>query len=744
MNEIFNPTLVISIGPSAKKALEYLKAMLRDVPDYLYDVIELCEVNHIENAENKIQKIIDDKLLNAKKINRLVDIGYKIRTETTASIKINIYVYWDLYEANFPMAQLIEGLLHLNYGMVDKTKHSGVCLFLLPMLDKEWGYDGKVSQEKVSELKAVREILCKKENMINMDSKVYLTHTIARDGLRIPKNELEYIIAMITYLTILPSESPLLSTYSKRLIMHEKDFKIGTLGISTLTVFKERLKEEFAENLSRDIIDYGCNHLEEVDYNIYSSLNLIEGKNISNVLSTNIPLNLSNEEMLLVTEKYKIQMGNEGLLDRQPETYIERLHNTESRLNKEFIEPLKENIEKKKVELIDETKLKINTDLNSVVLTYSLIQGKGYLEELRRKVKKQSVNFQAEMVERDENIKDELLSKIERYPNFIGFWFKFFIIFLFLFDTILSVQGKITTVSTAMKVVIITIFLLFVVAITAMEYLYQDKSFVKFIKKYIDNIYINGAATLKKKVAEEVLNYYEDIISYIEEEIKAIDEIISSFTNYKVYSGDFNEDEENYDEILINDLLSSEDRKSFYHSSEKDIKHIYTKYVGRLPTYEVLKDPSQERLLKEFSSDIAVEYVNIDFYDYAKFKWKDNFKVEAGQWIDKAIVKSKELLQYNEDYNLEGQKIFVGSKDFMDECKETIASNLNGYKMLSIEGKDIHTNCISIINLTLGIDLDKITPFVYNETPSPCTQRSKLELTKYKFGHSLKGEGEEK
>lgn len=715
MNEIFSPSLVISVGPSANKALGDLKEMLQSIPDYLNEIIELYEISDLTEIEGHIQKIIDDKLLNAKKINRLVDLGYKIRTESTANISINIFLYWDLYETDFKVKDLVHILLKVNYCMVDKTKHSGMSLFILPVLDKEWAYAPKESSEKLNELKAVIDILKKDENIININSKVYLTHTVARDGLRIPKKELEYLIALMTYLTILPSENPLLNTYNKRLMMHEKDFKVGTIGISTLTVFKDKLKGEFSKYLCNDLKEYGSNHLEEVDYKIYTSNTLIEGKNISNLLSAGIPLSINNEDRLAIPEKYEIVIGNERIWNRQPHIYKELLDNKESKINKEFISEVKEEILSKKEKLLLETKLKIHNDLNSIVLNYSLLQGKEYLEDLLKKARKESVNFRVEKVEKDSNLKEKLISMIEGYPNFKGYWLKFTLIFLFMVYALLLVSSKVTTLSMEVKASYIGLVLAFILGITVVEYVFNDKKFIKFIKQYIENIYIYGASILKKNIAEEVCKYYEEIIIYIEEEIKALEESIIGFNNLEVYSGDNKDKEEEHSEVLITDILNSGDRKRFYDNRKKHIDGIYSRFIGQLSGFERLKEPSCNSALKEFCLNIAEENINLDFYDFLRFKWENNLGKEVGKWMEKAVVKSKELLQYNEDYDLENQRIFVGSKVFNHECKDTIMSSLSNYKFSSIEGSGIYTNSISLINITLGIKLEKIIPFQYIE-----------------------------
>ena len=51
MNETFKPSIVISVGPSAKKALNFLDDMLLDTPKYLRDVIELYNIDKLETMQ---------------------------------------------------------------------------------------------------------------------------------------------------------------------------------------------------------------------------------------------------------------------------------------------------------------------------------------------------------------------------------------------------------------------------------------------------------------------------------------------------------------------------------------------------------------------------------------------------------------------------------------------------------------------------------------------------------------------
>ena len=59
MSKLFSPTLVISVGPSAKKALNNLDDMIKNVPSYLKEVIELQDVEEGDSAEDIMRRSRD-------------------------------------------------------------------------------------------------------------------------------------------------------------------------------------------------------------------------------------------------------------------------------------------------------------------------------------------------------------------------------------------------------------------------------------------------------------------------------------------------------------------------------------------------------------------------------------------------------------------------------------------------------------------------------------------------------------
>lgn len=712
MNKVFSPTLVISVGPSSKKALEFLNNMIEDLPSDITNVINLYQVDSLEKTIDHIQRVIDEKLLSARNINRLVDLGYKIRTESTSNIRINIFVFWDVYGIEFPMKRLIEALFQVNYCVMDKSKHSGVSLFLLPMLDREWSFNEKANISSVRELKSIIELLSKEESMINIDSKVYLTHTISNDGLRIPKEELEYLLAIVTYLTILPSENPLLSNYNKRILMNEGNFKIGTLGISTLTVFKDKVREEFSAYLTNDLLSRAISYEEKVDYNLYSSSDNINWNKISQCLKEDVPL-IEDDKELVIPKEFKIKLPKEKLRFKRVSRYFNIIKYGEENLKENYIKILLKKIIDKSDNFLNDTKVQLNRDLNTIILNYSLIEGERFLQTMLDKAESQSLIFKSkEMKSRDEAM-DNLNTMVSSYPNFKGFWTKISFVLIFFFYSMISVLNKVNLFSPTIRIILTLSILILMIGFISLEYLYMDKKFMKKINKYIDEIYKKEANVLNSQIDIEVSRYYENLIDYLEERLNIVKSCIKNCENISINTEDFKNRKESNIEILVTDLMTYEDRKKFYMDKRIYIPDIYARLIRDIKSFEVFKESSFKDILRKFVDNITNDYVNIDFYHYVLFKWGDRLSLQVGDWIEKSLIKSKELLQYNQDFNLEEHRLFVGSSEFIDESLDIIMKKINDYKIVPIDGKDIYTNCISLIKLTLGIELNKITPFIY-------------------------------
>ncbi|MDP4089094.1 MAG: hypothetical protein Q8930_07470 [Bacillota bacterium] len=263
MNDIFNPSLIISLGLSAKKALTLSEKFLSCLPQYLKNVIRFYDIEEFTKAGDELQEIIDNRLLSAKYLNILVDMGYKVRTLTTAPVKLNIYLLWDVYNSPISGYEIIKVLTALNYGNVDKELHTGATILIIPILDREWRFKDKAALEAISQLKETIAHMSQQETLLAIDSKVYMLHSVSGDGSRILIEELEYICAILIYLTVVPSGDPPLMHYNRKLIKEEGKYKIGTVGINSLAFLKDKLIDNLAENLAMDILDFACKSSSE-------------------------------------------------------------------------------------------------------------------------------------------------------------------------------------------------------------------------------------------------------------------------------------------------------------------------------------------------------------------------------------------------------------------------------------------------------------------------------------------------
>ena len=159
-------------------------------------------------------------------------------------------------------------------------------------------------------------------------------------------------------------------------------------------------------------------------------------------------------------------------------------------------------------------------------------------------------------------------------------------------------------------------------------------------------------------------------------------------------------------------MFDHRDRRKFYEYYKEDIPDIYLNLIKEIGGYKKLNNDLIVEKLRKFSDNIANSYTNLDFYEYVKFKWGNDRAEGIRGWIGNGLIKSKELLQFNQDDNLEQYKIFIGSKEFIDGEKDILINSLSNYDIVTIDGKDIYTNCISIIKVSLGINIDTITPFI--------------------------------
>ena len=712
MSKLFSPTLVISVGPSAKKALNNLDDMIKNIPSYLKEVIELQDVEEVDSAKDIIQKSIDEKLLLAKNINKLIDMGYKIRTENTANIKINMYIFWDVYGVDFPIIDLVKKIFEINYCVVDKRKHSGLTLIILPILDMEWKYrDSKIikSKEEISELIKYLGI---QDNMININSKVFLMHPVSNDGLRTPKYELEYVCAVLTYLSILPSKNPPLINYSKRLLKHEGDYKVGTIGVSTLTIFKEKIKEQFTAYLINDLIDYSINYESKNELSSYVSNSIIEGNYIVNILSEGVSIGEKDNIKLALDKEFMLNPIDKTLLEIDVEKIAQHIESWEDTVKVKYVQSIEEKISFRLEKLKEEAKEKIKRDLDSVINFTSLREGKRFLKILRDRIDILTVQYSAKEIYKPVIDIGTISKKVEGLPNNIGYWIKILCFMLFYLYGFFEISKRIAYLSNTVKIIICSLSIIAFLGIAYFKLRKKYNSLIKQIKKYEEEVCKREGSIINKYISDNIIKYYDFLNEFINKEMQEVDEVIGKCRNIKVTIEEFKEIEDTAYGNLVTDLFDHRDRRKFYEYYKEDIPDIYLNLIKEIGGYKKLNNDLIVEKLRKFSDNIAKSYTNIDFYEYVKFKWGNDRAEGIRGWIGNGLIKSKELLQFNQDDNLEQYKIFIGSKEFIDGEKDILINSLSNYDIVTIDGKDIYTNCISIIKVSLGINIDTITPFI--------------------------------
>lgn len=712
MSKLFSPTLVISVGPSAKKALNNLDDMIKNIPSYLKEVIELQDVEEVDSAKDIIQRSIDEKLLLAKNINKLIDMGYKIRTENTANIKINMYIFWDVYGVDFPIIDLVKKIFEINYCVVDKRKHSGLTLIILPILDMEWKYrDSKIikSKEEISELIKYLGI---QDNMININSKVFLMHPVSNDGLRTPKYELEYVCAVLTYLSILPSKNPPLINYSKRLLKYEGDYKVGTIGVSTLTIFKDKIKEQFTAYLINDLIDYSINYESKNELSSYVSNSIIEGNYIVNILSEGVSIGDKDNIKLALDKEFMLNPIDKTLLEIDVEKIAQHIESWEDTVKVKYVQSIEEKISFRLEKLKEEAKEKIKRDLDSVINFTSLREGKRFLKILRDRIDILTVQYSAKEIYKPVIDIGTISKKVEGLPNNIGYWIKILCFMLFYLYGFFEISKRIGYLSNTAKIIICSLSIIAFLGIAYFTLRKKYNSLIKQIKIYEEEVCKREGSIINKYISDNIVKYYDFLIEFIKEEIQEVDEVIDKCRSIKVNIEKFKEIDDTAYGNLVTDLFDYRDRRKFYEYYKEDIPDIYLNLIKEIGGYKKLNDNLLIEKLKNFSDNIAKSYTNIDFYEYVKFKWGNDRAEGIRGWIGNGLIKSKELLQFNQDDNLEQYKIFIGSKEFIDGEKDILINSLSNYDIVTIDGKDIYTNCISIIKVSLGINIDTITPFI--------------------------------
>ena len=623
-----------------------------------------------------------------------------------------MYIFWDVYGVDFPIIDLVKKIFEINYCVVDKRKHSGLTLTILPILDMEWKYrDSKIikSKEEISELIKYLGI---QDNMININSKVFLMHPVSNDGLRTPKYELEYVCAVLTYLSILPSKNPPLINYSKRLLKHEGDYKVGTIGVSTLTIFKEKIKEQFTAYLINDLIDYSINYESKNELSSYVSNSIIEGNYIINILSEGVSIGEKDNIKLALDKEFMLNPIDKTLLEIDVEKIAQHIESWEDTVKVKYVQSIEEKISFRLEKLKEEAKEKIKRDLDSVINFTSLREGKRFLKILRDRIDILTVQYSAKEIYKPVIDIGTISKKVEGLPNNIGYWIKILCFMLFYLYGFFEISKRIGYLSNTAKIIICSLSIIAFLGIAYFKLRKKYNSLIKQIKKYEEEVCKREGSIINKYISDNIIKYYDFLNEFINKEMQEVDEVIGKCRNIKVNIEKFKEIDDTAYGNLVTDLFDYRDRRKFYEYYKEDIPDIYLNLIKEIGGYKKLNDNLLIEKLKNFSDNIAKSYTNLDFYEYVKFKWANDRTEGIRQWIGNGLIKSKELLQFNQDDNLEQYKIFIGSKEFIDGEKDILINSLSNYDIITIDGKDIYTNCISIIKVSLGINIETITPFI--------------------------------
>ncbi|QAA33009.1 hypothetical protein [Clostridium manihotivorum] len=704
MNEVFNPSLVISIGPSGKKALDFFNNMLLELPKHFLNLIEGVNIDTLDELQKKLQNTIDNKLLSASNLNKLVDLGYKVRNENVEEVKIDIYLLWDMYSSEISASELIEKIYALNYGNVDKCQNSGVLLYLIPIVDKEWLYEEDERLQGVYELAKVFNFITKQENMINIDSKIYLLHSISKDGTRISKEELEYVCSHLIYYNIIPSKQPPLAYFNQRILMHESEFKIGTIGISALAVRKDKLLKEFSEYLTSDLLEHIVNFEKKINYSSYDSFRKLKSSAHIKELKSEVPLIDGDEPTLRFNEELKVNL-TEDIWE-----YPHIMKNWEGVFEQNYLGEIKRRIDENSKNIMSKAKNSINIEVNELILKYGLKQGQNFLLDLLKTTSNQSAGHGTKEPKDISFLNENLKKKVLNYPNWIGFIIKIVILITFLIYSSYSLLFPFMKVW--LRVIYIVLLIGLITSLTWLDYNYKVKRFKDFIKAYIEEVYKNSGILVKQYIERKLAEVQKLIIDFISEKLKEVADGLENCERLREDLEVITDDNEEYEANLITNLLDYEDRRSFYEHQSKDINSIYLGLSAKLSDFTEFRNEAIKKTLETYTREVANSYISIDFFEFLKFKYGEDLNSEISSWIDKGVIKSKELLQYNNTKDLEIHKMFLATKEFKEATKEIISKKLNGYEISSIDGEDIFTNSISIIKLTLGVELSSITPFM--------------------------------
>lgn len=704
MDEIFNPSLIISLGPSSKKALLYTKKLLSNAPPAFLDLIDFYEALDIDTISKDVQEIIDTKLLSAKAVNKLVDMGYKVRSENVSYVRINIYILWEANESATPVLEVVKLLSELNYGNIDNSQHSGVTLFVIPIFEKEWTIKENNNTGAFEELIKLKNYLSLSENMLRLDSKIFLLHSITNDGTRIPKEELIYISAIMVYLNTIPTKEPPLSSYIKRVLMHEGSYKVGTIGISSLMTFKDSLNEGFSMFLAGNIIKHALEYENVEGFQHYNFKEKINLQNETKAIMEELCCIDDEMKLKLLDSKMEEVAISKNILD-----YPKLLKNWKDKVELNYVTELKERIKKEAQKHKDNIIKSIAEELKEISEKLSLKEGLNYLNSALSHIDKDIIRSKVSKEDRLIALDKKLKKQVESCTDLTHYILKGVLLVAVL--SIILIGFVIPNFSGALRIAIIIAFVVIGFILAFLDYKYNLKKLHSIIYEYKVEVLKLQGRLLNSFAENSILEEREEVKTYIIEKKKELLSIMEALEIIKNNLKPKALEEEEYLGNLVVELLDSEDRHKLYEESFQNFKELYTAFADKLGSYKAMGEDTLKKQLLEFSSSAAKCLGDLDFNEYFRFKNKEQCEAELTKWISKGLVKARYLLQYIKS-NLEEEHLFlIASPEVLKLLRQSEANKLNSLKYSCIASEHINTNCIAIVRMCLGIDFDNIISF---------------------------------
>jgi hypothetical protein len=641
MEEIFNPSLIISLGPSGRKSLDFSKKLLGHLPAHFSNLIHYYEVESLESISKELQEIIDTKLLLAKHLNKLVDLGCKVRSEHISAVKLNLYLLWDVYNFEQSAYEVVKAISELNFGNIDKNQHSGVTLYIIPMMEIEWVIEENRGIGAAEELREIIRFIAKEESMLAIDSKVYVLHCVSKDGTRISMEELEQASGMVTYLNILPSKNPPLSRYNRRLLKNEAAYKLGTIGITSLTVFKDRFLEDISKYLSIDILKHASEYEADENYKSWEIFKLISYENQKHALK-------QGANMTVKEEVFNVK------LPEDINEYAVVFKAWEKNIEDQYLNDIKIIIDKNAAENRESLIKGIEVDFRHVVLNSSLKEAVKYINVLEQEITKQRRNYRSSVNIDTSKLNEELQAKIEKYPRFI----------------------------------------------VKLNNSFFMKELYNFMDSYKEQVIKKAESQINDYIEKTVEEVYKNILRHLAARKEILFKGINNAKELSISITPVQKEEET-EGSLITDLFNFQDRYDLYKEKCPKALEAYKGFLTGRESFEQFADKELSSKLKDYSQKVSQTYADLDFAEYISFKYKDNLKEELCKWTDRAMVKSKYLLQFTSGEALEEHLIFITSPKVYEEVKDISSQE-------KLPNSQAYTNSMSIIRLCLGINIDNI------------------------------------